>query len=57
MGRPVRRVLLEDLEVLARQAAHRVALLVGHVDLDVDHVDVEAVEEDVVRLMVDQLLI
>ncbi len=40
-----RPAILEDLEVVARQTAHAVALLVGDVDVDVDDRDVDRLEE------------
>ena len=47
VGHGDRPVVLVQLEVVLRQAVDAVALLVGHVDVDVDDVDVDRVHEQV----------
>ena len=46
VGHLHRPLVLVQLEVVLGQAGHPVALLVGHVDVDVDHLHVHRVDED-----------
>jgi len=45
IGDQLRFAVLEDLEVVARQSAHRIALPVGHGNVDVDDRDFDFLDE------------